>query len=466
VKVMHERVAGIDVHKKMVKVAIRSPGARAWTRKSDVVTFGTFWDELRAMAGELRRRGVTHVAMEASGVYSDPVYYALLEEGCFEEVLVVNPAHVKAIKGHKTDARDCARIAELLECGLLQGSWMPPPEQREMRDLVRYRSRKVQARTSEVQRLGKTLETAGIKLGSVASEITGVGPLEMIEALINGERRGVVMAESARGAARTKEKMAGYARALEGRFTSHHGRMCRRIIDQVKAMNEAIADVEAEITEMAAGWEREIALLKTIPGFGDAVAWAWIAEIGPAPHQWFSDHDKLASWAGLAPGNHVSAGKRGYGRTGDAGTWIKPALVQAAWSAIRVKGRLQARYTRLVRRMGGEKSPAARKKAIVAIAHSLLKIAYAVLKSGQPYTEPGADFYAGRETPAQRQAYHQRQIQKLYPGCTVTITITPPHPTAAAPPGESPPGESPPGHVPASRPTARPASPRSRTARQ
>jgi transposase len=437
VKVMYEHVAGIDVHKKMVKVAVRSPGAKPWTRRTEVLTFGTFYGQLREMARELRGRGVTHVAMEASGVYTDPVYYAL-EELDFEEVLAGSPAHVKAVKGHKTDAKDCARIAELLECGMLQGSYRPPPEQREMRDLVRYRQRKVQARTSEIQRLGKTLESAGIKLGSVASEITGVGPLEMIEALIDGERRGVVMAGKARGAARTPQKMADLAQALEGRFTDHHAGMCRLILDQVKTLDAAVAGVEAQIAARAAAWEREIALLKTIPGFGDAVAWAWIAEIGPAPHQWFSSHPRLASWAGLAPGNHVSAGKRRYGRTGDAGTWIKPALVQAAWAAIRVKGWLQARYSRLVRKMGGEKNPAARKKAIVAIAHTLLKIAYSVLKSGQPYAEPGQDFYARRESPAQRQAYHQRQIQKLYPGCTVTITITPPGGTAIPPPGHVP----------------------------
>lgn len=435
-KVMFEHVAGIDVHKKMVKVAVRCPGKGRWARKTEVLTFGTFWDELRALAGELRARGVTHVAMEASGVYSDPVYYALEEEGCFEEVLVVNPAHVKAVKGHKTDARDCARIAELLECGLLRGSWMPPQGIREMRDLTRYRTRKVQARTSEVQRLAKTLETAGIKLGSVASDIAGVGPMEMIEALIGGERRGAVMAQKARGRARTDEKMASLARALEGRFGDHHAAMCRLIVDQASALSEAIAGLEAQITVKAAAWEREIALLKTIPGFGDATAWTWIAEIGPAPHEWFDDHGKLASWAGLAPANHVSAGKRRHAGTTDAGAWIKPVLVQAAWAAIRVRGRLQARYDRMVRRMGGQKSPAARKKAIIAIAHTLLKIAYAVLKSGQPYAEPGADFYARRDAPAQRQAYHERQIQRLYPGCTVSVTITPP------------PGSPPPGHVP------------------
>jgi transposase len=452
---MHERVAGIDVHKDMIKVAIRSPGEKRWTRKTEVLTFGTFWAVLREMARELRRRGVTHVAMEASGVYTEPVYYALMEEEFFEEVLVVNPAHVKAIKGQKTDAKDSARIAELLECGLLQGSYLPPPELREMRDLTRYRIKKVQARTSEIQRLGKTLESAGIKLGSVASDITGTGPLEMIESLVNGERDGAAMAGLARGNARTPQKMASLPVALEGRFTPHHAALCRLILDQVRAMMAAVAGVEMQIAAKAAAWGREITLLKTIPGFGDATAWTWIAEIGPAPHQWFADQGKLACWAGLAPGNHVSAGKRRYGRVSDAGTYIKPALVQAAWSAIRVKGRLQARYNKLVRRMGGPKNPAARKKAIVAIAHTLLKIAYSVLKSGRPYAEPGADFYARRETPQQRQAYHQRQIQKLYPGCAVTVTITPPPGSTtglgalpAGPDGGPPGAAPPPGHVP------------------
>ena len=174
-KVMHERVAGIDVHKKMIKVAIRSPGDKPWTRKTEILTFRTFYGVLRAMARELRRRGVTHVVMEASGIYTEPVYYALCEED-FAEVLVVNPAHVKALKGHKTDAKDCARLAELLECGLLQGSYIPPRELKEVRDLTRYRVKTVQARTSEIQRLDKTLESAGIKLGSVASDITGKGP--------------------------------------------------------------------------------------------------------------------------------------------------------------------------------------------------------------------------------------------------------------------------------------------------
>jgi transposase len=439
-KVMHERVAGIDVHKDMIKVAVRSPGAKSWTRKTEVLTFRTFYGILRAMAGELRRRGVTHVAMEASGVYTEPVYYALCEED-FDEVLVVNPAHVKAVKGHKTDAKDCARIAELLECGLLQGSYIPPPGLKDLRDLTRYRMKTVKARSSEIQRMHKALESAGVKLGSVASDITGKGPSLMIDALIDGERRGAVMADLARGRARTAAKMADLSMALEGRFTDHHALMARLHRDAIRGYDAAVAALDGQIADKAAPWQREIDLLKTIPGFGDVVAQAWIAEIGPAPHEWFASSGMLASWVTLAPGNYVSAGKRKHGKTGDAGDYVKPMLVQAAWSAIKGRNRLRARYDVLVRRMGGAKNPAARKKAIIAIAHTLLKIAFAVLKSGRPYEEPGPDFYTRHDSPAQRQSWLERQIQQLHPGCTVTVTITPA-------PGGAPPGSDPPGRAP------------------
>jgi transposase len=263
-KVLHERVAGIDVHKDMIKVAIRSPGAKPWTRRTEILTFGTFYGVLRAMARELRRRGVTHVVMDASGVYTEPVYYALCELD-FTEVLVINPAHAKALKGHKTDAKDCARLAELLECGLLQGSYIPPAGLKEVRDLARYRIKTVQARTSEIQRLGKALESAGIKLGSVASDITGQGPTAMIEALIDGERRGAVMADLARGRARTAAKMADLSMALEGRFTDHHALMCRLHLDRIKSLDAAVADLDTRIKDKAAPWQQEIDLLKTIP---------------------------------------------------------------------------------------------------------------------------------------------------------------------------------------------------------
>jgi transposase len=430
-KVLYERVAGIDVHKEMVKVAIRSPGEKPWTRKTEVLEFRTFYGVLQAMGRELRRRGVTHVVMEASGIYTDPVYYALAEQD-FTEVAVINPAHAKALKGHKTDARDCARVAELFECGLLRGSYIPPAELREVRDLTRYRMKTVQARTSEIQRLGKALESAGIKLGSVASSITCQSATAMIESLIDGERRGGVLADLAIGRMRTAGKLADLSMALAGRFTGHHALLCRLHLDRIAVFDDAVDGLDKQIAGKAGRWQRETGLLTSVPGFGDVVAQAWLGEIGPAPHRHFASHEKLASWVTLCPGNNISARKRKHGRTGDAGTYIKPMLVQAAWAAIRVRGRLQARYNRLVRRFGGDKNPGAKKKAITAIAHTLLKIAYQVLQAGTPYQEPGADFYTRRESPAQRQAYLERQLQKLHPGCTITITISPPEAALAS----------------------------------
>jgi transposase len=431
-KVLYERVAGIDVHKEMVKVAIRSPGEKPWTRKTEVLEFRTFYGVLQAMGRELRRRGVTHVVMEASGIYTDPVYYALAEQD-FTEVAVINPAHARALKGHKTDARDCARLAELSGCGLLRGSYIPPAELREVRDLTRYRMKTVQARTCQIQRLGKALESAGIKPGSVASSITCQSATAMIESLTGGERRGAVLADLAIGRMRTAGKLAGLSMALAGRFTGHHALLCRLHLDRIAVFDDAAGGLDKRIAGKAARWQRETGLLTSVPGFGDVVAQAWPGEIGPAPHRHFATCEKLACWVTLCPGNNISARKRKHGRTGDAGTYIKPMLIQAAWAAIRVRGRLQARYNRLVRRFGGTKNPAAKKKAITAIAHTLLKIACQVLKSGVPYTEPGADFYTRRESPGQKQAWLERQLQKLHPGCTVTITISPPE--AALPPG-------------------------------
>ncbi len=236
-----------------------------------------------------------------------------------------------------------------------------------MRDLTRYRMKTVQARTSEIQRLGKSLESAGIKLGSVASDITGKSATAMIESLIDGERRGQVLADLAIGRMRTAGKLADLSMALAGRFTGHHALMCRLNLDRIKVLDEAVGGLDGRIAARAARWQREADLLTTVPGFGDVVTWAWLAEIGPAPHQWFASHEKLASWVTLCPGNNISAKKRKHGRTGDAGTYIKPMLVQAAWAAIQVRGRLQARYRRLVRRFGGDKNPGAKKKAIIAI---------------------------------------------------------------------------------------------------
>ena len=225
-RVMYERVAGVDVHKDMIKVGIRTPGHRAWTRTSEVLEYRTFYGVLQTMARDLRERDVTHVVMEASGVYTEPVYYALMEQG-FEQVAVINPAHAKALKGHKTDAKDALRLAELFECGLLRGSYIPPQALKDLRDLTRYRIKTVQGRTSEIQRLAKALESAGIKLDSVVSDLAGKSATLMIEGLIDGERRGRVLADLAIGRMRTAGKLADLSQALTGRFTDHHAVLCR-----------------------------------------------------------------------------------------------------------------------------------------------------------------------------------------------------------------------------------------------
>ena len=242
-RVMYERVAGIDVHKDMIKVGVRTPGHRAWTRTSEVLEYRTFYGVLQTMAADLRKRGVTHVVMEASGVYTEPVYYALMEQG-FEQVAVINPAHAKALKGHKTDAKDALRLAELFECGLLRGSYIPPQELKDLRDLTRYRTKTVQARTSEIQRLAKALESAGIKLDSVVSDLTGKSATLMIEALIDGERRGQVLADLAIGRMRTAGKLADLSQALTGRFTDHHAALCRLHLDRIALFNTAVAGLE------------------------------------------------------------------------------------------------------------------------------------------------------------------------------------------------------------------------------
>jgi transposase len=418
---MHDRVAAIDVHKDMVKVAVRVPGAKRGTRKTDVLEFRAFYGVLQEMGRELRRRGVTHVVMEASGVYTDPVYYALTELD-FTEVMVINPSHARALKGHKTDAKDAIRLLDLYECGLLSGSCIPAPDLREVRDLARYRMKTVQARTSEIQRLQKTLETAGIKLSSVVSDVTGVSATAMIEALIDGERRGAVLAGLAQGRLRSRQKKADLSMALAGRFTDHHAMMCRLHLDRVRALGEEVAGLDARIAPLVARHAREAELLKTLPGFGDVVVAGWLGAIGPAPHEFFATAERLASWATVCPGNYMSAKKSKGGRTGDGGAYIKPLLVQAAWAAIRVPGRLQAKFHRLVRKFGGPRNKGAQKRAIIAIAHALLKIAYSVLKTGTPYQDLGADFYTSRESAEARQDYLIRQLQKLHPGCVITIT--------------------------------------------
>ena len=233
---------------------------------------------------------------------------------------------------------------------------------------------------------------------------------------------------------RAAGKLADLSMALAGRFTEHHALLCRLHQDRIAGFDAAVAGLDERIAGKVTRWQREAGPAH-VRSRASGTWWrrrGW-ARSAPPRTGTSPRHEKLASWVTLCPGNNISARKRKHGRTGDAGTYIKPMLIQAAWAAIRVRGRLQARYNRLVRRFGGDKNPGAKKKAITAIAHTLLKIAYQVLKSGTPYQEPGADFYTRRESPEQKQAWLERQLQKLHPGCTITITISPPE--AALTPG-------------------------------
>jgi transposase len=408
VQVLYQRCAGIDVHKDQVTVAVRLPGPGPGGRDTRVRKFGAFYGVLREMTRWLAAQGVTHVAMEATGVYTMPVYHALAEPGAFDQVLVCNAAHVKNVPGRKADAVDASWLAELLECGLLKGSFIPPEDIKAVRDVIRYRRKITQERAAETQRLGGVLQDAGIKLDSVASSIDTVSGMAMIRALIDGERRGEVLAELARGVMRAK--IADLSHALEGRFDDHHALMCQLHLDHIAHLNEMIAKLDAQVEGMMVPFARQRDLLATIPGIGLKAAAAVISEIGTSPGEFFATGAHLASWAGLCPGNHESAGKRKHGKPRKGSQHLQPLLVECAWSAVRTSGRLKARYHRLVRRFGGYRNPAAKKRAIVAIAHTLAVIIWHVLVTGRTYTDLGEDFYANRADPAKET---QRLIAKL-----------------------------------------------------
>jgi transposase len=417
VRVLYERCAAIDVHKDQVTVAVRTPGDGPGGRHTQVRKFRAFYGVLTEMARWLVSLQVSHVAMEATGIYTMPVYHALIEQGRFEKVFVCNAAHVKNVPGRKTDAVDAVWLAELLECGLLRGSFIPEPKIKAVRDITRYRKKVVGARTSELQRLGSVLQDAGIKLDSVASSIATVSGRAMIEALIDGERRPTVLAELARG--RMRSKIPDLTLALEGRFDAHHALMCQLHLEHIDHLEDMIGRLDGQVEQMMIPFAPRRDLLITIPGIGPIAAAAILSEIGTSPAEFFARDAHLASWAGLCPGNHESAGKRKHGTPRKGNQHLKPILVEAAWSAVRTDGRLRARYHRLVLRFGGYRNPAAKKRAIVAIAHTLIVIIWNVLANDSPYTDLGADFYDRRNDP-QRET--RRLITKLEAlGHTVTI---------------------------------------------
>ena len=415
-QVLYARCAAIDAGKDVIAVAVRLPGDGPDGRAMIKRTFKTFYGVLAEAARWLASLGVTHVAMEATGIYSMPVYHALVEHGSFEKVLVCNAGHVKNVPGRKTDLR-CGVAGAPAGVRAAGRQLHPPAKVKAARDVIRYRAKVVQSRTSELQRLGNVLQDAGIKIDSVASSIATKSGRAMIEALIDGERRGPVLADLARGAMRAK--IADLPMALEGRFGDHHALMCRLHLDHIDHLEAMITALDGQVEAMMIPFRAARDLLATAPGIARLSAAAVISEIGADVTEFFPDDAHLASWTGLCPGNHESAGKRRSGKRRKGNPHLQSLLVECAWSAVRQDGYLKSLYHRHVMKWGGYRSQAAKKKAIVVVAHALVVIIWHILATGKPYHELGADYFTRRLDPERET---RRLIAKLEAlGHTVTL---------------------------------------------
>lgn len=405
--VLVARCAGLDVHKKQVTACVRTPGAGGG-RRQEVRTFGTTMGELEALAAWLCSVGATHVVMESTGSYWKPVW-AVLEDADFD-LMLVNARHVKQVPGRKTDVADAAWLAQLLETGLLRGSFVPAPVIRQLRDLTRYQKRLIQDRTRETNRVAKVLEDAAIKLGSVASEVLGVSGRAMIEALISGERDPERLAQLAKG--QLRNKIPELVKALHGRFGDHHAVLLRMHLDHIDHLDATIDALDERIDQLMGPFGQARELLCSIPGVSERVANVIIAETGADMSQ-FPTAGHLASWAGLCPGNNESAGKRQTGKTRPGDVWLTDALTQAAWAASRSKDNfLKARYWRLARKIG-------KKKAAIALAHQILTIVWHMLTTNTAYQDLGMDWYQP-PNPNRRINHLIKQLEAL--GQHVTLT--------------------------------------------
>jgi len=407
-QVIYERCCGLDVHKRTITACGLKWLGSDWQK--EIRQFGTMTKDLLALSDWLMREGCTHVAMESTGVYWKPVYNIL--EGQLE-LLVVNAQHLKAVPGRKTDVRDAEWIAELLAHGLLRGSFVPPPSVRELRDLTRYRTSLVRDRARTINRLQKVLEAANIKLASVVSDIDGVSARLMLEALVAGERDTEQLARLAKG--RLKVKHAQLVEALSCRLQPHQSFLIAEHLAQIDYLEGAIERLSGEIEERLRPFEPEIGWLDTIPGVNRRTAEVLWAETGGDMSR-FASARHLASWAGMCPGNNESAGKRRTGRTRKGSPWLRHCLVEAAHGAAHTKNKyLSSQYHRLAARRG-------KKKAQVAVGHSILVIAYHLLTRKQAYSDLGANYFDERD----RQAVTKRclnRLQKL--GYQVTLEKLP-----------------------------------------
>lgn len=407
-QVLYQRCAAVDVGKDVIAVAVRLPGDGPDGRQTVKRKFKTYYGVLAEAARWLTSLGVTHVAMEATGIYSMPVYHALIEHGDFEKVLVCNAGHVKNVPGRKTDLADADWLVHLLECGLLAGSFIPPAQVKAARDVIRYRTKVARQRVSEIARLGNVLQDAGIKIDSVASSIATKPGRAMIESLIDGERRGQVLAQLAKG--RMRAKIPDLSMALEGRFGDHHALMCRLHLDHTDHLEAMIARLDARIEAMMTPFRAQRDLLTTIPGIGALSAASVISEIGADIREFFPDAAHLASWTGLCPANNESAGKHRPARRRKGNPHLQSVLVECAWAAVRHEGYLKSLYHRHVIKFGGYRSKLAKKKAIIVVAHAMIVIIWHVLATGTPYGELGEDYFTRRLDP-EREA--QRLIARL-----------------------------------------------------
>jgi transposase len=403
--VLYARCAGIDVHKRTAVVTV------GWVddqgrRQKQTRTYGTMSGDIERLRQWLVERGVTHAAMESTGVYWKPLFN-LLEPHV--EVVLANAAHVKAVPGRKTDVRDSEWLLDLMQHGLIQGSFIPDAPIRALRDLTRYRTSLIEERTRALNRIQKVLEDANIKLASVVSEVLGASGRAMLEALIAGATDPEVLASLARGTLRKKHD--ALVQALAGRIQDHQRFLLRMLLAQVDHLEQAITQLSAEIADRLVPYAEALELLCTIAGVKRRVAEVVLAEIGPDLSR-FADARHLCSWAAICPGNHESAGKRRSGRMRHGNRWLRGVLLQAAWAAIKVKGGyFGAQFRRIAKRRGD-------KRAAIAVAHSILTVIYYVLTRGVPYDDLGADYF-DRLRPEQQARYHARRLAEL--GFDVTL---------------------------------------------
>jgi transposase len=405
-EVLYPHCAGLDVHKQTVVAGARHIVNGTVTR--EVRTFGTTTKDLLALSEWLASQGCTHVAMEATGVYWKPVWH-ILSDGEFTLVLA-NAKHVKNVPGRKTDVNDATWLADLMAHGLIRGSFVPDSQTQELRGLLRTRKQFVRERSSHVQRLQKTLEDANIKLDSVISDILGLSGRAMIEALIAGETDPAALAALAHR--RIKALPAVLREALRGRVTDHHRFLLKLHLCHIKALDLAIEAIDREVDTQIEPFRLAVLQLTTIPGVDELGGQVIRAEIGGDMTR-FPNDAHLLSWAGFCPRNDESAGKRRSNRMRKGAPWLKTTLIQCAWAATRKNGSyLQALFRRLRARRGA-------KKAICAVAASILTAAYHMLKNGTVYHDPGPDHFDHRAKTVQTRRLLTR-LQKL--GYTVQIT--------------------------------------------